>query len=544
MLLFIVQELKRYENFLQVLFVKFNVAPSPRSAGKQAQLLYEFSKYDASHNFSTDWTIQLMQQEKVKVHEWYINEERKTSMAQHLANVSFADGRRSRSRESHSRDKSKSPSKSVSQSPSKSKSPSKSLNAPDKKSDDESDDGGGGGGTDSNRTVSHPVVMNNNNNNNDNNDQNQDNNDNNTDINDDNNDQNTQDTDNNENENDNQQEIDENTQSVDAHVDIDMDVNKSKVNDSPTDINDKNNNSSTQDSEMTLLDNDNNSNINDIFDVSNDRQSVEEGEIVETSLVGKLNHLASASERKKSVNSEFDDLLNQHQHTSKITKKNSKTKRHRQTNNKSRDSKKKSKSKSHSSTKSKTKHKSNSNSNGNGDRNVRVPYDEKSDDNFELQYAEDINQEGDQIFNNSNKNIDFLAVRCYVRPDVEHPQEPNHFIDWPYNNIKRNYDYFDQYQPNNIMDISCDTIVLPKDQDIEVFFCDSTKHRKRWIVNISSQNKMHTSGDCYWHARPINTPRSETKLILNRHFSMLPTPGMYICQCVNVILYVIIIIFI
>lgn len=499
----LVQEFRRYENFLNIIFLKFQCAPAPPTAGTQAQLLYEFSKYSREHPTEPMWTLESMQAQQQQVHQWFEAEQKKIAIAQNRQRVQFSNQRQSGSRESRSPSLSRSPS---SKSRTKSNSPTKSAsqsemshdNDNDKKSDDEDS---------SKHTVSHPIPMNNNNNDNSNNNDNTNDDDgNNTDHVEDNDDDNT-------NENNQKQQMDENTQAVDEKIVIDNHDANSSTNDSSKVINDENDNTGTQDSELVMLNANDNSIIVDINNIINDNHSLEDGEIRE-------DHLS------------FDSLLISHQKQNsnspippknRVLNKYGKSRRQK-TNNKSRSN---SNSASNTGNKSNTNVNKSSNSNGLGDKDAQVPYDEQSYDNFELECVEQINGVGDTVYNNSNKNIEILHVRCYEAPDLTNPCDPIDCIQWDYNTDRGTYDYFDEYQPNNITNAAGNIGILTFDQDHTVFFCGSSKKRKQWIVNIPNRTKMHASGECAWLARPFGAPASEAKPMLNRLFSGLPTPRMF-----------------
>ena len=60
-----------------MIWLQFHSVPSPRSAGRQADLLFKFNKYSLCSNPSVKWTVKVMKEKEQDVINWFDAEEKK-----------------------------------------------------------------------------------------------------------------------------------------------------------------------------------------------------------------------------------------------------------------------------------------------------------------------------------------------------------------------------------------------------------------------------------------------------------------------------------
>ena len=465
----------RYENLIRIIFLRFEFAPSPRSAGRVADLLFKFGKYCQYSDPRVKWTARLMRQQEQQVIDWFEQEEKNKENERAMAGANglvSAEGQNDNdestpaSRTSFSGCLTNSPPAEHHKDRSPSKTPPR-------------------------KTVSTVIHSNNNsntqeNNNNNSNDQQE-------------SDQNSNQNDNNSNQNDNNSNSNDNNQSH-AHSHANVVHNHLQSNTVETisvpigiaiNINHQRNSNVNTD----VLPNISLSNVNDKHATS--ESELEEGEIKQDSndLLSKK-HEKSKSPLSGSASASASASAADNAHNN-----------------------------------------NNSNESPSPSKDISVGSDASSND-FKLQCVEKTNHRGQRIFDLSNDNVEIRHIRCYVRPDINNPEGPRLSYDWSYDHSKKNYDWFLQYKNNTIIQDDGNYGVIPLDTNIEVYGRGpQTSERKKWIVHVPKSTKTNLNGDAIWLARPIDKPEPKHGF-LNRHFSKLKTPRMsfmFVCESVTYI---------
>ena len=509
----IANELARYENLIQIIFIKFQLAPSPADAGQVAQQLRNFEEYIIYHPFEEEaFTYQRMQDDKEMVNDWCANEEEKRRIDSLRMNVSFAEkspviqGNGDQSPASESR--SKSPSKSAT----KDNTPVNN-NCNDKKREESSESHHSNDSNSgiSKRTVSHVIVPNNQNNN-----ANCDNNDNNSSNNDNNNDQNEC---NNQDEDQNEQ-----SQASNSHESFGM-VGASLFGVSSQSAIVQHCTNDDEPGLSLIMDENSNANVNKSNDTDkiteiNADLELEEGEIID------LNGNTNVSNNNNNINTKE---TGRKLRTINRTRANGKTKTKRKNKeDQSRGSIKK---------KSNEKEKQDSVAVSTSSDDMK----NDADSDFQLQFKMKPNADGTVVYNYSNENVEIRHVRSHVLQDINNPKEPTMSYDWTYNSQQHNYDFCIQYLANSIIGPDGNFGQIPFDTNVEVYARDGeTSERKKWTVHCNKSEKVHPSGEALWSARKggLNTSKPEPMIkCLNKHFSNLRAPRMLYSTLMSICIF-------
>lgn len=290
-------------------------------------------------------------------------------------------------------------------------------------------------------------------------------------------------------------------------------------------------------------DNDNKTNAND-----NDNKVSEQTEIHRDFNL-RLPNLKSPSPKstdtklrsiKRSFNynsNSFDNLIAQHtanqerelsgnsnqSRTKSVSKSQSRTK------SKSVDKARKSISKSNSSKSRKTKKKNrNSNSTSNSDSINIDQYleDDREESPLEgIEFKEELHESGRVVYNCSTKYIEIRDVRCFVPPARPYNNHPITGIDMAYDKNRANYDFCLQYRPNSILLANGNWGELGHGQQRVFWRGVQQSKRKAVMVRVPKNAKMNEFGECLWE---MSTPRGAPEYALNRQFSQLESPRMFV----------------
>ena len=522
------EEYERYNNLLTIIYLKFHKLVAPSTASDRAQELSEFNQWAIRTDQNAfHWTLDDLNDNMQTAHAWYVDFKAKQEQQRHQANVCMHDPQG----DGNDRRTSMSPSASRSVTKTASLPPRCKDNDNNNNDNDNNDNDNDNNNNDSRglRTVSHEVEINNNSN---------------RDINENSNDNNN----NNNNNNSNASNSELNYDIQDESTVGSNDANNNSRHSIEVDTNDANDNiNNTTNSNNTTMEidtSDSNNNINDtsvvIKDtnvINYDQKEQEQNEIHKPTT---LNLPQLSLRTGPPSGNKVRTIKRNHNHRNSNSFDNSPTNSPKSQSNsvdKARRSVKNNNSNDSSKTKKKKRNSnisSNSNSTSINVSNNDIDEYEKQlndDDRDEspldgIEYKETIHANGETpVFNCSTKYVEITDIRCYVRPPTPYTNHPITGIDMPYNGQTGKYDFCTAYTTKSIL-LADSTWGEVGDGSQRVCLRGTQQSQRKEVnIKVPSDCEMNDYGECLWE---LLTPRAPGKKVLNRHFSLLKSPRMFV----------------
>ena len=121
--------------------------------------------------------------------------------------------------------------------------------------------------------------------------------------------------------------------------------------------------------------------------------------------------------------------------------------------------------------------------------------------------------------------MEIRDVRCYIRPPTPYTNHPITGIDMPHNAQTGKYDFCTAYTTKSILLANSNWGEVGDGPQRVCLRGTQLSQRKEVNIKVPSNCEMNDYGECLWE---LLTPRDAGKKVLNRHFSLLKSPRMFV----------------